>query len=59
MSSRSSALLGRGHPRKEIATELTLSDNAVRLHVQSILVKLGLATGGPPPPDSPPSPLCR
>jgi DNA-binding NarL/FixJ family response regulator len=48
-------LLVRGHPRKEIAAELNFSDDAVLLHVLSIIDKLGLATGGSPPPD-PPSP---
>ena len=50
-------LLVRGHPREEIAAELNLSDEAVLLHVLSIIKKLGLATGGSPPPDPPRPPL--
>jgi DNA-binding NarL/FixJ family response regulator len=46
--------LAKGLRMKEIATELHLSDNAVLLHVQSILAKLGHATGGLTPPDPPP-----
>jgi DNA-binding NarL/FixJ family response regulator len=48
-------LLVRSHPRKEIAAELNLSDDAVLLHMLSIIGKLGRATGGFPP-DPPPSP---
>ena len=48
-------LLVRSHPRNEIAAELNLSENAVLLHVLSIMEKLGRATGGFPP-DPPPSP---
>lgn len=48
-------LLVRGHSRKEIAAELNLSDDAVLLHVLSIIEKLGRATGGFPP-DPPRSP---
>jgi DNA-binding CsgD family transcriptional regulator len=46
-------LLARGHSTKEIATELNLSDDAVRQHVQIILIKLSRATR----PDPPPHPL--
>jgi DNA-binding NarL/FixJ family response regulator len=34
-------LLVRGHPRKEIAAELNLSDAAVLLHMLSIIEKVG------------------
>jgi len=49
------SLLVRGHPRREIAAELNLSNDAVLLHVLSIIGKLGRATGGfPPDPPRPP-----
>ena len=50
-------LLARGHPRKEIPAELNLSDDAVLVHVLSIVDKLGRASGGSPLSDPPPPPL--
>ena len=44
-----SRLFARGHSTKEIATELYLSDDAVRQHVQIIFVKLSRATRPDPP----------
>ena len=53
MSSRSSVFSYAVTPRKEIGAELNLSENAVLLHVQSIVAKFGVMTLLTPP-DPPP-----